>query len=110
MTAEAGQVGSVEVSVDISHTYIGDLRVRLRAPSGAEVVLHDRAGGSADNIVRTYTVASTPALAALAGLAISGSWKLLVSDNEAVDVGKLNRWGLVIRRMTAASVGAGAGG
>jgi subtilisin-like proprotein convertase family protein len=109
-TTEAGQVASVEVSVDISHTYIGDLRVRLRAPSGAEVVLHERVGGSTDNITRTYTVASTPALATLAGLAISGSWKLLVSDNDAADVGKLNRWGLVIRRAMAAASGAGAGG
>ena len=97
-TAEFGQVLSVEVGVDISHTYIGDLRVRLRSPAGTEVVLHDRAGGAGDNIARTYTAASTPALAGLAGKQIAGPWTLLVSDHEAVDVGKLNRWSLTIRR------------
>lgn len=107
VTAEAGNVASVEVSVDISHTYIGDLRVRLRAPSGAKVVLHDRAGGSSDNIASTYIAATTPALATHAGSAVSGNWKLLISDLEAVDIGKLNRWSLVIRRATAASLGAG---
>jgi M6 family metalloprotease-like protein len=101
-TTEAGQVGSVEVTVDISHTYIGDLRVRLRSPSGAEAILHDRAGGSTDNISRTYTAANTPSLAPLAGQPIAGTWKLLVSDLDAVDTGKLNRWSLTIRRATAA--------
>jgi len=104
MTADAGQIASVEVAVDISHTYIGDLRVRLRAPIGAEVVLHDRAGGSADNIARTYTVANTTALAALAGLPIAVSWKLLVSDHEAVDAGKLNKWIMVLRCATVFGV------
>jgi M6 family metalloprotease-like protein len=97
-TVESGLVGSVEVGLDISHTYIGDLRVRLRSPSGTEAVLHDRIGGSNDNIARTYTVANTPSLAALAGQPIAGPWKLLVSDHEAADVGKLNRWSLTIRR------------
>jgi M6 family metalloprotease-like protein len=97
-TTESGQIGSVEVTVDISHTYIGDLRVRLRSPAGVEAVLHDREGGSTDNISRTYTATTTPTLASLAGKPIAGSWKLLVSDHEAIDVGKLNRWSLTIRR------------
>ena len=32
---------------EIRHTYIGDLRVTLIAPSGRNVLLHDREGGSA---------------------------------------------------------------
>jgi subtilisin-like proprotein convertase family protein len=106
-TAETGQVGSVEISIDISHTYIADLRVRLRAPSGAEAILHDRTGGSADNIARVYTATDTPSLAALAGQPIAGAWKLLVSDHDAVDTGKLNKWTLTLRRGTAAVSGAG---
>ena len=97
-TTAAGEVSAVEVTVDISHTYVGDLRVRLRSPAGTEAVLHDRAGGNADNIARTYTAANTPSLAALAGKPVAGAWTLLVSDHEAADVGKLNRWGLTIRR------------
>ena len=57
-----------------------------------------RTGGSGDNIARTYTAANTPALAALAGKPFAGTWTLLVSDLDAVDVGKLNRWSLTIRR------------
>jgi subtilisin-like proprotein convertase family protein len=97
-TTEAGQVGAVEVALDISHTYIGDLRVRLVSPSGAQAILHDRAGGSDDNIGRTYTAATTPALGALTGQPIAGIWKLVVSDHAADDVGKLNRWSLTLRR------------
>jgi subtilisin-like proprotein convertase family protein len=97
-TGESGQVVGVEATLDISHTYIGDLRVRLRSPSGAEAVLHDRSGGSGDNIARTYTAANTPTLATLAGKPVAGTWTLLVSDHDAVDVGKLNRWSLTLRR------------
>ena len=38
------------------HTYIGDLVVDLVAPDGSVYNLHNRAGGSADNINPTYTV------------------------------------------------------
>lgn len=97
-TAEGGNIGGIEVSVDISHSYIGDLRIRLLSPSGAEAVLHDRTGGSGDNIARTYTLATTPSLAIVVGQPITGDWKLLVSDHDALDVGKLNRWSLTLRR------------
>ena len=51
----AAQVGSIEVSVDISHTWIGDLRVSLVSPAGTEAVLHDGTGNSAHNLMRVYT-------------------------------------------------------
>ena len=44
------------VEVHIVHTYIGDLVVTLIAPDGSSYVLHNRAGGSTDNIDQTYTV------------------------------------------------------
>jgi len=96
-TAGGGAVGEIEVAVDISHTYIGDLRLSLVSPTGVEVVLHNRTGDNADNIVKTYTRATTPEFAMLGGTAIAGNWKLRVSDREAVDVGKLNSWKLTIR-------------
>ncbi|HEX5054089.1 MAG TPA: proprotein convertase P-domain-containing protein [Planctomycetota bacterium] len=91
-----GPIHEVRVSVDITHTYIGDLRVTLRSPSGTDVVLHDRQGFSADNIIRTYEPATTPALAAFAGEPAAGSWTLSVIDLAGRDVGKLNRWELRI--------------
>ena len=92
-----GMVGDVEIAVDISHTYIGDLRVSLISPLGVEVVLHSRMGGNADNIVKTYTRATTPELAVLKGKPIAGNWRLRVSDHEAADVGKVNNWKVTIQ-------------
>ncbi|MFY9511512.1 MAG: M6 family metalloprotease domain-containing protein, partial [Rubrivivax sp.] len=92
-----GKVRRVEVAVDITHPYIGDLRVSLRSAAGTEVVLHDGVGGSADNLAKTYTEATTPALAALAGQPLAGTWQLQVADRAAQDVGKLNRWRLLVQ-------------
>jgi M6 family metalloprotease-like protein len=92
----AGTVKEVEVAIDIGHTYIGDLLVTLVSPAGTAVVLHNRAGAQADNIVTTYTKATTPGLAGLAGQPIAGNWRLRVSDNERIDTGKLNLWKVTI--------------
>lgn len=93
-----GRIKEVEVTVEILHTYIGDLVVELISPAGASVTLHDRAGGQADNLFKTYAQATTPQLQSLRGEAIQGAWRLKVSDREAVDVGKLKRWALKIMR------------
>jgi M6 family metalloprotease-like protein len=97
MTTSAATIGSIEVSVDISHTWIGDLRVSVRSPSGTEAVLHDGTGGSADNVVRTFTSVNAPRLAALTGQPAGGTWQLNVSDRAAQDVGKLNAWKVLIK-------------
>ncbi|MFC8511097.1 M4 family metallopeptidase, partial [Streptomyces sp. NPDC057411] len=47
---------NLSVGVNIVHTYIGDLVVDLIAPDGSVYNLHNRTGGSADNINQTYTV------------------------------------------------------
>jgi len=96
-TAATGTVGSVEVTVDISHSWIGDLWLTLRSPSGDDVVLHDQSGGSTANLRETYTAATTAGLGVLAGKPIAGNWRLGVADLAASDVGKLNRWKVVIR-------------
>jgi len=97
-TAGDGSVRDIAVSVDITHTYIGDLSVSLIAPNGTRIALHDRAGGSTDNLIKTYSGATTPSLASLRGLPAQGAWRLHVADLDARDVGKLNRWGLRIER------------
>lgn len=96
--ADDGVVEEVEVAVDITHTYIGDLSVALVSPSGASVPLHQRAGAGQDNLIKTYTPANTAGLAALRGSPARGAWRLRVSDHAAADVGKLNRWSLRIER------------
>jgi subtilisin-like proprotein convertase family protein/subtilisin family serine protease len=92
----SGQVQDLEVSVDITHTYIGDLSVSLVAPNGTRVALHERNGGDADNLIKTYTPVTTSILASLRGQPVQGAWRLRVADLEARDTGKLNRWALKI--------------
>jgi len=96
--AESGAIASLEINIDITHTYIGDLQVRLRSPQGTAILLHNRSGGSADNIIRSYATADTPALAALSGESFQGTWTLEVNDSVGFDTGKLNRWGVRIER------------
>lgn len=78
---------TLQVAVNINHTYKGDLKVDLIAPDGSVYVLHNRSGGSADNIVQTFTVNASSELA-------NGTWKLRVNDNAAGDTGRLNSWSL----------------
>jgi serine protease len=94
----AGTVGSLEVSVDIRHTYIGDLQVFLTGPDGTMVLLHNRTGGAADDIITTYPSPTAPAqsLAAFNGRFSSGTWRLSVADQAAGDTGTLRSWGLNI--------------
>jgi subtilisin-like proprotein convertase family protein len=78
----------------------GDLRLTLHSPSGDEVELHDQAGGSTANLRETCMAAATPGLWGLVGKPIAGHWQLGVADLAASDVGKLNRWKVVIRPVT----------
>ncbi len=96
--AGSGTVKDMEVSVDITHSYIGDLRVTLISPANTHVELHGRTGGGADNIIQTYSRTTTPALASLVDEPVEGQWKLHVADLAGRDVGKLNRWALKIVR------------
>lgn len=91
---QSGIAKGIKVSVDITHTYIGDLRVELAAPSGQLVILHNRIGGGQDNLITTYDSISTTTLAAFIGQQIEGNWILRVVDLAGQDIGKLNRWSL----------------
>eukprot|EP00168_Porphyra_purpurea_P017212 TRINITY_DN5854_c0_g1_i1.p1 TRINITY_DN5854_c0_g1~~TRINITY_DN5854_c0_g1_i1.p1 ORF type:complete len:705 (-),score=55.89 TRINITY_DN5854_c0_g1_i1:93-2207(-) len=89
--AASATVDDISVTVEITHTYIGDLQIALRGPSGAQALLHDRAGGSTNDLSRTYTAASTPALRTFLGQPSNGKWELLVRDLAANDVGTVNK-------------------
>jgi extracellular elastinolytic metalloproteinase len=91
---ESGRIARVAVSVDIVHPYVGDLRVTLKGPKGRTVVLHDRAGEDADDLVRTYASEDVPGLAALVGREARGDWTLRVADLAADDTGTLKKWRL----------------
>ncbi|MFJ4775830.1 S8 family peptidase [Streptomyces sp. NPDC088762] len=78
---------TLKVGVNIVHTYIGDLKVDLVAPDGSVYTVHNRAGGSADNINTVYTVNASSEVA-------NGTWKLRVNDNAGGDTGKIDSWNL----------------
>jgi subtilisin family serine protease len=79
--------GAYEVTVDIQHTWIGDLTVALIAPDGSVRTLHDRSGGSANDLDAGYLLDG-------AGLAADGTWTLRVTDSANLDEGVLNGWAL----------------
>ncbi len=92
-----GTVSDVRVTVDISHSYISDLRIDLIAPDGTSVALHNHTGGSADDIKKTFSAADIPALRTLDGKVALGVWQLKVIDTFRLDLGTLNSWRLVAR-------------
>nr|WP_211216056.1 S8 family serine peptidase [Catelliglobosispora koreensis] len=77
------------IAVTIYHTYKGDLVVDLIAPDGTVYNLHNRSGGSADNIITTYT-------RNLSSEAANGTWTLRVRDAAAIDVGRIDTWTLTL--------------
>ena len=76
---------NASVSVNIVHTYQGDLKVDLVAPDGSLYNIHNRTGSSTDNVIKTVTLN-------LGSEALNGAWKLRVNDNGAGDVGYINQW------------------
>lgn len=93
----SGNITALEVWLDITHTWIGDLEVNLSSPSGVSVQLHGRSGGDRDNLITMYDVESLPTLSAFINTPGAGSWTLSVSDNAGRDTGKLNAWGLRVK-------------
>ncbi|NLF29331.1 MAG: hypothetical protein GX591_00420 [Planctomycetes bacterium] len=95
-------IADVNVPVNISHTYIGDLRITLTSPQGTVVTLHNRGGGTTDNIVGTFDdegsliPAGPVTLADLVGESPAGTWTLTISDMAGGDTGTLNAWALEV--------------
>ncbi|AMW13581.1 protease [Streptomyces qaidamensis] len=88
VTGRSGNAPSaLQVGVDITHTYRGDLVIDLVAPDGSAYRLKAAASDSADNVNTTYTVNASSEVA-------NGTWKLRVQDTAAQDTGTLNGWKL----------------
>ncbi|HEY0640739.1 MAG TPA: S8 family serine peptidase [Pseudonocardiaceae bacterium] len=87
-TGNASATSTVEVH--IRHTAIGDLVVSLLAPDGTSYVLHNRTGGTTDNIDRTYTVN-------LSSETANGNWRLQVIDQaRPAQTGTIDTWTLTL--------------
>lgn len=81
----AGNAGNVTAEVNIIHPYVGDLVVDLIGPDGAVYKLQNRAGGSGDNIQKSFSVA-------VGAIPRAGTWKLRVTDRAAQDSGHIESW------------------
>ena len=79
----------IVASVDIEHTYHGDLRVALVDPQGTEVVLHNREGGGADNLQGSYDSEHHGGLREALGQNPRGTWRFRVFDGADRDEGEV---------------------
>lgn len=123
----AGLVIDLDVDLAISHTWVGDLIVRLtHVDTGTSVILINRPGSpaissvgcSGDDIEAILDDEASPAaettcrpvapalsgrlapfgaLSAFDGEAMAGTWRLLVLDRSLVDRGFLESWALVFQ-------------
>jgi Zn-dependent metalloprotease len=84
-----GAVGSLSLSLNITHRFRGNLVVTLIAPDGTSFIVRNRQGGSADNII-----INNMAITTFNGLTAAGTWQLQVQDRAAANVGTLNSWSL----------------
>jgi len=90
-TTQVDAVGfatSVYVDVVVNHSFVRDLKLVLKTPSGREVVLYERTLPSGKNLIRRFNVA------ALVGEDVKGGWSLTVSDLSKGDTGRLTSWEL----------------
>ena len=91
------QIEFVEVTMTATHTYSGDLRVRLRSPAG---LVSDLAGaricaGPGSDPCGAYTDWTFGSVRHL-GESAPGTWTLEVTDMTPLDAGRLERWSLRI--------------
>lgn len=118
-TLSSGMV--VSVSLNVTHTYDGDLQISLISPSNQTILLSNRRGGNGANFNNTTFSMSASTLIAngsapFAGTYVpdgnlnsftgnvNGSWKLKIADLAAVDVGTLNSWTLRINNQVSSTV------
>ncbi len=82
-------IGSLQVKLDITHTWIADLEVTL-SHGGKKVVLWDHEGGHDHDIRQKFSPED------FAGLDAKGTWTLTVTDSMQKDEGTLNSWSITV--------------
>jgi PKD repeat protein len=78
---------NASIAVNIVHPYKGDLIVDLIAPDGSVYNIHNRSGGSADNVSGTFSKN-------LSTEALNGTWRLRAADRAGQDVGYIDTWSI----------------
>jgi subtilisin-like proprotein convertase family protein len=112
--SDTNTVADVNVTLNISHTFDGDLDIFLIGPNGTRVELTTDNGGTGENFVNTVfddqaatsiTTGAAPftgsfkpegLLSNLNGIPANGTWTLEITDDAGADTGTLNSWSLTI--------------
>ncbi|MYS14523.1 S8 family serine peptidase [Streptomyces sp. SID4982] len=80
---------NLTVSVSITHTFRGDIKLELISPSGTAYLLKSsNASDGTDDIVAEYPVDASQSPA-------NGEWRLRMTDTDDGDTGKLETWSLI---------------
>ena len=104
-------VTSVQLFLDIEHTWMGDLAVTLTSPNSQVRQIVTNVGGAADNVLSFFgdnlanTVSTTylppygfakptDVFSTFNSSPVNGTWTLKIVDNAAGDAGILKAWGL----------------
>lgn len=118
-----GTISDVNITMNVTHTYINDLTATLISPNGTEVQLYARpcTDTAIKNINATFddagiavvcgtnpgisgTVQPKSALSVFNGLNSTGTWTLKIGDAFNQDGGVLNSWNLNICTVQSLSV------
>ncbi len=89
-------VKDIQVSLNITHDYLGDIEVSLISPTGQITLLQGRTLGRQTVLNRSYSLQTTPTLRRMLGRSAQGRWQLKVVDAIANDTGMINSWKLSI--------------
>ena len=91
------QTTKAKVSVDVQHTYRGDLQLELVAPDGRWHQLFATGSGSGNDVRETFELSFDEALSS------KGTWRLVVSDHAGLDTGTLKGWSIELNGRRVAS-------
>jgi subtilisin-like proprotein convertase family protein len=114
VVSDINTVTDVNVRIDITHTFDGDLDIYLIGPNGTQIELSTDNGGSGENYTDTvfddqaaasvttgvapFTGSFKPEmpLSVFNGINAAGTWTLKVVDDAGIDVGTLNEFDLIL--------------
>ncbi|NEQ26832.1 MAG: peptidase S8, partial [Microcoleus sp. SIO2G3] len=93
---EAGTLRDIQVSLDVEHSFLGDISISLIAPNGAVILLQGRTLGRSTRLQTIYSLQTTPMLRQLLNRSISGRWQVRLVDAALLNVGRLRSWQIAL--------------
>lgn len=91
---DSGTLRDLQVTVDVEHTFMGDLEISLIPPQGRAILLQSRTTGRLTRLQTSYSLRTTPALRLLLNQPARGTWQLRLVDHAPLNTGRLRSWQL----------------